>query len=430
MWCEPVIVVGATPDYVRKIYNKYPASVLFVLDLRFQGDPFLEGIEKSALLFSSLEDFEQTMHVVDLNLSTNNLSPQGVACFDCESLIPAARLAHHLRLPFPSLKAIVHARNKFEARNLWKKADILTPAAAIASNVNETLDFFHCIKRTIVLKPISGSGSELLFRCRNEEEIRESVQVMEEQLPRRKSNPLFKSIPSISGAAPVDPCKTWVAEEFIQGPEFSYDFILQDGQVQILRETGKIKASEQTFGSILAYTFPPSYPKGFSPEIFSDMLKRATKSLGYNWGYFMVDFIICHDQPTIIEISPRPGGDSIPDLIEIATGHDLIGAYLDFSTGRCPSFKRVNTYSNSFVSINIYAPGKGTITYLDASQILSQAWVKALFLKKSVGDFVTLPPDDYDNRLLGYCVIKPEPGWDPITLYHNLQKLIKIRIES
>lgn len=430
MWCEPVIVVGATPDYVRKIYNKYPASVLFVLDLRFQGDPFLEGIEKSALLFSSLEDFEQTMHVVDLNLSTNNLSPQGVACFDCESLIPAARLAHHLRLPFPSLKAIVHARNKFEARNLWKKADILTPAAAIASNVNETLDFFHCIKRTIVLKPISGSGSELLFRCRNEEEIRESVQVMEEQLPRRKSNPLFKSIPSISGAAPVDPCKTWVAEEFIQGPEFSYDFILQDGQVQILRETGKIKASEQTFGSILAYTFPPSYPKAFSPEIFSDMLKRATKSLGYNWGYFMVDFIICHDQPTIIEISPRPGGDSIPDLIEIATGHDLIGAYLDFSTGRGPSFKRVNTYSDLFVSINIYAPGKGTITYLDASQILSQAWVKALFLKKSVGDFVTLPPDDYDNRLLGYCVIKPEPGWDPITLYHNLQKLIKIRIES
>lgn len=430
MWCEPVIVVGTTPDYVRKIYNKYPASVLFVLDLRFQGDPFLEGIEKSALLFSSLEDFEQTMHVVDLNLSTNNLSPQGVACFDCESLIPAARLAHHLRLPFPSLKAIVHARNKFEARNLWKKAEILTPAAAIASNLNETLDFFRCIKRTIVLKPISGSGSELLFWCRNEEEIRKSVQVMEEQLPRRKSNPLFKSIPSISGAAPVDPCKTWIAEEFIQGPEFSYDFILQDGQVQILRETGKTKASEQTFGSILAYTFPPSYPKAFSPEIFSDILKRATKSLGYNWGYFMVDFIIGHDQPTIIEISPRPGGDSIPDLIEIATGHDLIGAYLDFSTGRCPSFKRVNTYSDSFVSINIYAPGKGTITYLDASQILSQAWVKALFLKKSVGDFVTLPPDDYDNRLLGYCIIKPEPGWDPITLYHNLQKLIKIRIES
>ena len=430
MWCEPVIVVGTTPDYVRKIYDKYPASVLFVLDLRFQGDPFLEGIEKSALLFSYLEDFEQTMHVVDLNLSTNNLSPQGVACFDCESLIPAARLAHHLRLPFPSLEAIVHARNKFEARNLWKKAEILTPAAAIASNLNETLDFFRCIKRTIVLKPISGSGSELLFWCRNEEEIRKSVQVMEEQLPRRKSNPLFKSIPSISGAAPVDPCKTWIAEEFIQGPEFSYDFILQDGQVQILRETGKTKASEQTFGSILAYTFPPSYPKAFSPEIFSDILKRATKSLGYNWGYFMVDFIIGHDQPTIIEISPRPGGDSIPDLIEIATGHDLIGAYLDFSTGRCPSFKRVNTYSDSFVSINIYAPGKGTITYLDASQILSQAWVKALFLKKSVGDFVTLPPDDYDNRLLGYCIIKPEPGWDPITLYHNLQKLIKIRIES
>ena len=426
----PVIVIGTTPGYVEKIYRKYHESTLFVLDSCYRGAPLLDTVDESILIFTLLEDFEETLESIKRHLENGGLSARGVACFDCEALVIASKIAFNIGRPFPSEEVIIQTRNKLASRRIWRKSGIFSPEATGVSGLMGTLEFFHHVKKDIVLKPISGSGSELLFRCHNEEEIRKSVQVMEEQLPRRKSNPLFKSIPSISGAAPVDPCETWIAEEFIQGPEFSYDFILQDGQVQILRETGKIKASEQPFGSILAYTFPPSYPKGFSPEIFSDMLKRATKSLGYNWGYFMVDFIICHDQPTIIEISPRPGGDSIPDLIEIATGYDLIGAYLDFSTGRCPSFKRVNTYSDSFVSINIYAPGKGTITYLDASQILSQAWVKALFLKKSVGDFVTLPPDDYDNRLLGYCIIKPEPGWDPITLYHNLQKLIKIRIES
>lgn len=429
MGCEPVIVVGTTPDYVRKIYDKYPASVLFVLDLRFQGDSFLEGIEKSALLFSSLEDFEQTMHVVDLNLSTNNLSPQGVACFDCESLIPAARLAHHLLLPFPSLEAIVHARNKFEAKNLWKKAEIPTPAAAIASNLNETLDFFRCIGRTIVLKPVSGSGSELVFQCDAEEEIKRAVRTMKNELPRRESNPLFRPIFIPSKTTPIDPCRSWIVEEFVSGPEFSCDFMLQNGQIMILRETGKIKAPDQPFGSILAYTFPPSYPERFSGKNLLYVLKRAAISLGFIWGHFMADFIVPDDGlPVIIEMTPRPGGDSIPDLVAIATGYDLLGTHLHIMSGKFQPPEVFSMPPESFASINFFAPKEGGIIYLDPSRISPLPWVKAMVLKKNVGDRIVFPPADYDNRLLGYCIVSLDLNPDLFSVSQYLQSLLKISI--
>jgi biotin carboxylase len=429
MGCEPVIVVGTTPDYVRKIYNKYPETVLFVLDLRFQGDPFLEGIEKSALLFSSLEDFEQTMHVVDLNLSTNNVSPQGVACFDCESLIPAARLAHHLRLPFPSLEAIAHARNKFEARSLWKKAGILTPAAAIASNLNETLDFFRCIKRTMVLKPVSGSGSELVFKCDDEEEIKRAVRIMKDELLRREANPLFRPIPIPSKTIPIDPCRSWIVEEFVSGPEFSCDFMFQNGQIMILRETGKIKALDQLFGSVLAYTFPPSYPERFSGENLFYVLKRAAVSLGFIWGHFMADFIIPDDGlPVIIEMTPRPGGDSIPDLVEIATGYDLLGMHLHIMSGKFEPPEEFSMPPESFASINFFAPKEGKIIYLDTSRIFPLPWVKAMVLKKNVGDRIVFPPADYDNRLLGYCIVSLDLNSDLFSVSQYLQSLFKISI--
>ena len=425
---DPVLVVGTTPDYAAKIHKRYPETTCFVLDARFRDDALLESIDESALIFTPLENVEETLPSVHRYLCDNRLSPQGVACFDCESLIIASRLALQLGKPFPPTEAIIKTRNKFESRRIWTAAGLPSPCATIASGLGETLEFFRRVKKDIVIKPVSGSGSELLFHCENEEEVVRSVQIMEEELPKRKSNPLFRPIPNTSRATPLDPCRSWIAEEFVCGHEFSCDFILENGRITILRETGKVKAPGQTFGSILAYTFPPSYPERFSLENLTHVLKVAASSLGFTWGHFMVDYIIRNGQPVLIEMTPRPGGDSLPELVEIATGHDLIGVHLDVVAGKFRPLKVLDIPPEAFASINLYAPKGGIITALDPSPVLSLSWVKAVFLKKNLGDRVILPPADYDNRLLGYCIISLQPTWDLLSIYYYLQKLLRVSI--
>jgi predicted ATP-grasp superfamily ATP-dependent carboligase len=252
---------------------------------------------------------------------------------------------------------------------------------------------------------------------------------MKSQLPRRRPNPLFTLSPHfLSGRNTVDPCHSWIVEEFISGDEFSCDFVLQKDQVIILRETGKIKASDETFGSILAYRFPPQYPQGFSLDHLCHVLRLAAESLGYTWGHFMADYIIHDNSPYIIEMTPRPGGDSIPDLIKIATGRDLLCMHMDMMSGRPISSNGLPKTLQTFFSVNIYAKEKGCITHLDTSRIISQPCVRALFLKKGVGDRIKLPPDDYDNRLIGYCIITRQHDEDVVLFAKRLKELLGISI--
>jgi biotin carboxylase len=427
---EPVIVVGTTPDYVVKIHKKYSNAAVFVLDEHYRGDLLFQRVERSALLFVPLEDYDETARSVHQYISLNNLSPKGLACFDCESLLAAARLAPALSLAYPSVEAIIHSRNKFEMRKIWAESHIPCPRVLLVSSLPESMEAFDLFNKDIVLKPISGSGSELLFHCKTQGEVKGAVRIMEEQLPLRRSNPLFSPIPGTDKAEPVDPCEFWIVEEFIPGPEFSCDFLLHEDHVVILRETGKVKVSQQTFGSVLAYTFPLSLEEREKLQGLHRTLEKAAQVLGYTRGHFMADFIMQDGHGVLLEMTPRPGGDSIPDLLETATGRDLIRIHLDMVSGKSNNLGSVPLPTESFASIHLYAPNEGTITHLDSSQILSQPWVKALVLKKRTGDQITLPPHDYDNRLLGYCIVTMEPSPDLISIHRTLQRLLRVSIDA
>lgn len=424
----PVVVIGTTPDYVSRISTRYPHPYLFVVDKAFKKKEAFELREKDGILFTSMEDEEETLQLLEHHLSTNHISPKAVACFDCERLLLAGRTAFQLGLPFPSPDAIALARNKFESTRIWENEGIPSCRSILAGDLQETMAFYDLVGKDIVLKPISGSGSELVFRCRTPDEVRKNVRILKKELSNRVSHPLFRSISKTTSSPPVDPCRSWVAEEFISGPEFSCDFFLSEGDLSIIRETGKIRAPNQPFGSVLAYIFPPAYPDGFPAATLSEVLKRASRSLGFEWGYFMADFIIHDNDPFLIEMAPRPGGDSIPDLVEMATGQDVIGIYLDIMSGKRPPPKNRAPLRNALMSINVFADKEGVITRMDTSEIESQPWIRAVHLKKGVGDRITLPPKDYDSRLLAYTIISNEPPRNPYEVQSDQQELLRISI--
>ena len=423
-------VIGTTPDYVSKLHYQHSGEIVFFVDSRFEGHPLLEGIPSSSLLFTDQRNFDLVYEKASSCLLKKKRSLEGIACFDCESLLLASYLASRIGLQFPSSQSITLARDKFESKKLWVSKEVPTPAAVLTGDLRETLTFFQNHQKNIVLKPISGSGSELLFHCRSEEEVIKAVSLMQEELPRRRANPLFQTFSNTFDGCRVDPCGSWVAEEFIPGPEFSCDFTLHTGRIQLIRETGKVRALDYPFGSVLAYTFPPRYPGGFSKETLERTLARTVESLGFDWGYFMVDYILRDGLPVILEVTPRPGGDSIPDLVKAATGCDVLEIYLDFAKGKLPCpHEKPPLAPESYASINLFARKEGRVVAIDGSRITSLPGVKQLVLKKSVGDRVILPPKDYDNRFLGYCIVALEPSADISSEALRLENLLRVSID-
>ena len=422
-------VVGTTPDYVVKVCENCGEDVLFLLDPKFGTDPLLEGIDGSRLLFLPLEHTAEACAALQMHLSMENVSLEGIACFDCESLLQAGRLALLLRLPFPSLKGIANTRNKAALRTILRRKGLCMLEGTVAADLQETLDFFRRTNGSVVLKPLCASGSELVFHCRTECEIKVAVAVLTGQLRKRRGNPLFRLAPECDAGA-LDPCRCWLVEQFVSGPEFSCDFVLRAGAVTLIRETGKVKAEGQSFGSVLAYVMPPEYPDGFSRPTLCEVLRDAAAALGFERGYFMVDFIVRDGIPVIIEMTPRPGGDAIPDLVKMATGTDILCTYLDTVRNGFSPPRGVEQPCRALASVNIFADGAGIITRLDPARVAARPWAKRLFLKKNVGDRVTLPPDDFDNRLLGYCIVSPDPELGPISNYEAIRNLLEISIAA
>ena len=422
-----IIVVGTTPDYVIKIQEEERIKpLLFLLDLKFKDYVGLSVTGNSDLMFSDLKNYDETLGILNKYISKKDVKPC-IACFDCEALHLAARIAEHLGCRFPAPDAVLKSRNKFLSGRLWIKNHVMTPECGLASTLAESLLCFNKYRKNIVLKPLTGSGSELVFHCTEEQDVISAVNVLQTQLKNRSDNPLFTLITDPLSGKMIDPCSLWIVEEYIDGTEYSCDFFMDMNNTYIMRETEKIKDGIYPFGTISGYIIPPSYPDTKTTDKIKSAMKNAASALGFAWGYFMADFIIRDGQIIMIELTPRPGGDSIPELIKAATGTDIIKAYIDIIAGDTSTLENPPKPSGSFASVHLFSARKGVIEDIDTSEITGDPRTRLLLLKKNKGDAVSLPPDDYDNRLIGYCVVSRNTNDSSLEICKEIQQKIKIK---
>ena len=224
----------------------------------------------------------------------------------------------------------------------------------------------------------------------------------------------------------IDPCRFFIVEEFVHGPEYSCDFFMGNSAIHILRETEKIKDIAGEFGTISGYLMPPSYPDSIKADDIKNAMMQAANSLGFSWGYFMADFIVSDNMISIIELTPRPGGDSLPDLIKASTGINILTTYLDIMTGNNGPLEGFPEPAGKHATVHFYSDREGIIDEIDEEEIQKDPRTIFFLLKKLPGDSVTLPPNDYDNRLIGYSVITLGPGESPVSVCSGMQNKLKV----
>lgn len=414
---QKVLVAGTTADYIQWIRHACPGQALFLTAPHIRKNAQEAPPDPSEELVRPLSDLPDIMSALAAHLEKYSQKLTGVACFDCESMVTAALIAENLRLVYPDVTAVQNCRNKLVSKQLWQAREILCPRVWPVRCPEDVIRQLADVTAGLVLKPAAGSGSELVFHCRNRAEAHKAWDTLAAGLEKRKQNPLFAL-----------PHRLILAEERICGPEYSCDFILTPDRLTLVRLARKIVPAGLPFGTAAGYAVPGVLPLGMSMASLTGQMEKAARTLGIHTGMCMVDFVVKDNQAYFIEMTPRPGGDCLPQLLMAAANLDIIKLALDVAADL--PWHLDDIQFTPHMGIRIHAKKSGMLTAVDSRNLDSDPRVKQLHLIRKPGHIITMPPADYDSWLLGHMIINTE-GWNfPETRAMLLARRLEIAIQS
>jgi biotin carboxylase len=411
-----VLVVGTTADYIEWIRTRCPDEALFITAPSVRQSAREPEPDPSEELLCDLSDPAALMNKVNAHLKTWSQTPAGIACFDCEAMITASRLANTLGLSYPGESAILNCRDKLISKQLWQAQEVPCPRVWPVHSIEEVTRILKQVPAGLVLKPAWGSGSELVFHCGNTKQAETSWQTLTAGLEKRKQNALF-----------AHPDLLILAEERISGPEYSADFILTDTGLTLIRLARKITPAGMPFGTATGYEVPGILPPLLPVDALSSVLEKAARALGLEKGICMVDFVVRHNRPYLLEITPRPGGDCLPWLLDISGHLDILKLTLDVAGNRPWDLSGV--LFSPHMALRIHARKSGILKAVHSRDLAVEPRVKQIHLIRKPGHRIVLPPEDYDSWLLGH-VIFDTYGWNfPETRCSLLIRRLEIDIQ-
>jgi biotin carboxylase len=411
-----VLVVGTTSDYIQWIRDACPGRALFITAPGIRDAASEPQPDPSEELLWDLSDMSGLMPALTAHLQTFNQTPAGIACFDCESMEPAAHLAKALGLTYPDISAIKNCRDKQISKQLWQKEKIPCPRVWPIHCLEDVLRLLPEVTAGLVLKPAKGSGSELVFLCRNQMEAKTAFHTLAAGLEKRRGSLLFGHTDT-----------RILAEERICGPEYSSDFILAPEGAFLIRLTRKIKPAGLPFGTAAGYEIPAALPPQLSMARLADLLGKAARALGILSGICMVDFVVKNQSPWLIEMTPRPGGDCLPQLLRASGNLDILKLTLDVAENLPLDLNGIQFTPH--MGIRIHAKKSGVLTAVHTHALASDPRVRQLEIRRLPGHVISLPPNDYDAWLLGHVIIDTR-GWNfPETRAMMLAGRLNIEIQ-
>jgi biotin carboxylase len=413
-----VLVVGTTSDYIDWLKRIEGDRVLFLTDPQVRSKALEPAPAPKDEILCSLTDVALLRTALREHLYQWNITLAGIACFDCESLGLSAFLAEELSLPFPTVESIRICRDKYTTSSRWLKRSVRTPRFSLARNAYDAADFQKKTGVPCVLKPVSGSGSELVFFCDTESGCQRTAQTLIRGIQERKENRLY--------SAATD---CFLIEEFVEGIEYSCDFILEKTGVEILRFTRKVRAKDAPFGTTRGYILTTCEAEGLDKKRLASLLRKATQAVGLTRALCMVDFLLSEDEVVFLELTPRPGGDCIPYLLSFATGMDILKVALDFAEKRPLNIPKLSV-EKCCVGLRLHADRAGVLRHISTAQLEKDGRVKTIHLIRQGGHQVTLPPEDYDSWYLGHLIFLPEEGRDVEEQCLELRQLLTLEIEG
>ncbi|MFC4777990.1 ATP-grasp domain-containing protein [Paenibacillus sp. GCM10023252] len=239
-----------------------------------------------------------------------------------DALIPAtdyashltAKVAERLGLRGVPYEAALRSRNKDLAREAYAEHGVPSAKFRKVRTYEEAAAAASEIGYPVVLKPTNCASSQNVYFIASEAELQRAIEIIVE----------FK-VTYMDFKVRED----YLIEEYLDGPEFSVELFVRDGQPLFSAVTEKLTSPLPYFVEI-AHTLPtPSYKEQEAAIIHTAV--EALRAIGITNGPSHVEVKLSSTGPRIIEVNGRPGGDNISsDLLVQAFGIDIFEATVDY----------------------------------------------------------------------------------------------------
>ena len=299
---KSILVFGGS-DYQLSLVKECRSLGLFTVVI----DPNPEAIAQDYCdVFEIIggQDYMSTCRIIE----KYNIDSVITAATD-KPLVMMARVAQKYGLPFFSEETARITTDKFLMKERFIENNLPCAKGKLVSSIPSDFNY------PLVIKPRDNSGSRGVIFCHSKDE---AELVLEESKSHTRSDVV-------------------VAEEVIEGTEYSIESLHYNGKSKIVQITEKIVTPLPYFIE-LGHIQPPVLSDSILEQI-EELVKRVAEVFNFENCGTHNEVKIKNGEITLIEVSPRIGGDFISSiLVEESTGINMERALIQISLGEDPDF--------------------------------------------------------------------------------------------
>lgn len=235
----------------------------------------------------------------------------GIISFSLESALPTvAYVASKLGLVSNSEESIKLTQSKFAQRQALENAGIPVPKYYLIENVAD-LSKVVC-RFPVIVKPVDSGGSQGICKVESKDKLTEA----------------YNYAISFSRTSKA------IIEEFVDGREFSVEYISHQGKHYFLQITDKVTSGAPRFVEMQHHQ-PADIPVSVWNRIKA-MVEGALTALKIENSASHTEIKWnSNDELFIIETGARMGGDYISsDLVRLSTGYDFVDGAIKLAIGK------------------------------------------------------------------------------------------------
>lgn len=306
-------------------------------------------------------------------------------------------------LPGISFDTAIKATDKGEMIKAFEKAGVEHPWYYIVPNLDTLRSIIDKITYPCIMKPTDNAGSRGVVLCHNGAEI-----VKEYKYSCRESR---------GGVV--------IVEEYLQGPEFSVEVMVIDGEPYVLQITDKLTTGAPHFVE-MGHSQPTSQPENEQKRI-KDLACRAVKAIGIDIGPAHVEIILTKNGPKMVELGARMGGDCITThLVPLSTGIDMVGCTIKLACGERID---IEPKIQMGAAIRYFDVCNGTIKAINGVEDTRRIpGIKEVSIVHQVGDVIGDIGSSTDR--IGFVIAQAENADKAIEICENALNTIKITLSK
>lgn len=258
----------------------------------------------------------------------------------------AAYVSEKMNIPSPGpYESVKILQNKGLFRDFLAKNNFNVPKSKTFKNSNEAILNISDFDLPVIVKPVDSAGSKGVMKVNSEND-----------LPKAIENALSNS-----------PSKTFIIEDFLETKTYASD----SDSFSVNGDLKFISFSNQRFDSNSPNPYTPSaysWPSSISDEnqnYLKSELKRLIILLKMQSSIYNIEVReATNGKAYIMEVSPRGGGNRLSEMLNFATGTNLIG--LGIKAALDEEIQEINepNYDGNWAEIILYSNKQGIFSRL------------------------------------------------------------------